>query len=286
MRGVGIGLRRPLAEAVLETDRRIDWLEIVPENFLGKAGPFSRALARAAERFPIGAHGVSMSLGGPDAFDPDLFRALRGLLDRLGIERYTEHLSFSNVGGFHSHDLLALPFHEDAVRWAAARIREAAERLGRPLDVENPSTYVAMPGSEMGEGEFVSAVVEEADCGLLLDVNNVFVSAFNHGTDPVALLEAMPLERTTRIHVAGHLDLGDLCVDDHGHPIRAEVFDLLARALRRTGEVPVLLEWDTNIPPLDRVLDEADRVREVVERALAERSSRRAMAPRMEASPC
>jgi len=246
----------------------VDWLEIIPENFLGKTGPFTDALRRAADRWAIGAHGVSMSLGGPDAFDPDLFRELRGLLDELGIDRYTEHLSFSTVRGFHTHDLLALPFRDEAVRWAASRIREARDRLGRPLDVENVSTYVRMPGTVMGEGEFVSAVCEEADCGLLLDVNNVYVSARNHGLAPDALLDALPLERTTRIHIAGHLDRGDVCIDDHGHPIREEVFGLLRRALPRTGAVPILLEWDTHIPELDRVLDEADRVRAVADEVL------------------
>lgn len=270
MQGVGIGFRRSLADALLETERRVDWLEIVPENFLGKDGPFTAALDRAAERWSIGAHGVSMSIGGPDAYDPHFFAGLRALLDRLQIDLYTEHLSFSDVGGFHTHDLLALPFHDDAVRHAAARIREASERLERPIAVENVSTYVRMPGTRMGEGEFVSAVCEQADCGLLLDVNNVYVSARNHGLDPVALLEAMPLHRTRRIHIAGHLDRGDVCIDDHGHPVRDEVLDLLDRALRRVGPVPVLLEWDTQIPALDRVLDEADRVRGVYDAALLE----------------
>ncbi len=268
LRGVGIGLRRPFAAALLETDRRVDWLEIIPENFLDKPGPFLHALRRARERWSIGAHGVSMSLGGPDPFDPELFQGLDELLGELEIDRYTEHLSFSSVLGHHTHDLLALPFSESAIRHAASRIREAADRLKRPIDVENPSTYVRMPGSVMGEGEFVRSVVDEADCGLLLDVNNVYVSARNHGLDPDALLDAMPLERTTRIHVAGHLEKKDVLIDDHGHPVRPEVLALLERALARTGEVPVLLEWDTNIPSLDRVLDEADMVRGVVDRAL------------------
>ena len=273
MEGVGIGLRRPYARALLATDRRVDWLEIIPENFLGKAGPFHRALDEARERFPIGAHGVSMSLGGPDPFDAALFEGLRALLGRLGIDRYTEHLSFSSVGGFHTHDLLALPYHDEAIRHVARRIRDASDRLERPIDVENPSTYVRMPGSVLGEGEFVRRVVEEAGCGLLLDVNNVFVSARNAGEDPNALLDAFPLERTTRIHVAGHLDRGDVLIDDHGHPVASEVFALLDRALRRTGPVRVLLEWDTKIPPLDRVLDEADRVREVFDAVFALREA-------------
>jgi len=267
--GIGIGLRRPLAEDLLASARRPDWLEIIPENFLGKSGPFTRALREARERFPIGAHGVSMSLGGPDPLDPALFAGLRRLLDELGVDRYTEHLSYSTVRGYHTHDLLALPYTDAAIRHVAARIREAADRLERPVDVENPSTYVRMPGSAMGEGEFVRRVVEEAGCGLLLDVNNVYVSARNHGEDPVALLDAMPLERTTRIHVAGHLDRGDVLIDDHGHPVAAPVHDLLARAIARTGPVPVLLEWDTHIPRLERVLDEADRVRATVDAALA-----------------
>jgi uncharacterized protein (UPF0276 family) len=277
-RGVGIGFRRPFAAELCETDRRVDWLEIIPENFLGKPGPFSHALRRAARRWPIGAHGVSMSLGGPDPFEASLFRELRAFLGELGIERYTEHLSFSTVLGHHTHDLLSLPYTESAIRHVAGRIREAAERLERPIDVENVSTYVRMPGSVLGEGEFVRHVVEEADCGLLLDVNNVYVSARNHGEDPNALLDALPLERTTRIHVAGHLEKPDVLIDDHGHPVRPEVLALLERALARTGDVPVLLEWDTHIPSLDRVLDEADTIRSIVDSSLAGQQLRRACA--------
>ncbi|MGE0789268.1 MAG: DUF692 domain-containing protein [Sandaracinaceae bacterium] len=270
--GVGIGLRRPLARDLCASERRVDWLEIIVENFLGKPGPFAAQLAELRERLPIGAHGVSMSLGGPDPFERAFFEDLRTLLEHTGCERHTEHLSLSRIGDYHAHDLISLPYHEDAVRYCAARIREAEDRLGLPVDVENVSTYVRMPGTVLSEGEFVSAVVDEADCGLLLDVNNVFVSAMNHGEDPDALLDALPLERATRIHVAGHLVREGVRIDDHGHPVCPEVLALLARAIRRTGPIPVLLEWDNEIPSLDRVLDEADRVRAVVERALASRA--------------
>ncbi len=271
-RGVGIGLRRSFASDLLRTERRVDWLEIIPENFLGKPGPFRHALEALAGRYPIGAHGVSLSLGGPDPFDDEALAALKSLLDDLAIERMTEHLCFATARGFHSHDLIALPYTEEAVRWAAGRIREAEDRLERPIDVENVSTYARMPGSVMSEGEFVRAVVEEAGCGLLLDVNNVYVSARNASLDPAALLAAMPLSRTRRVHVAGHLDKGAVCIDDHGHPVRDEVWALLGAAVAEIGDVPVLLEWDTDVPALDRVLDEADRARDVVTAALRSRT--------------
>ncbi len=272
--GIGIGLRRSYAEDLLRTERRVDWLEIIPENFLGKDGPFTRALLQCHERWPIGAHGVSLSLGGPDPFDEVRLAALRGLLDRLDIRRFTEHLCFSSAHGVHTHDLIALPYNDDAVRHAAERIREAEERLERPIDVENVSTYVTMPTSVMSEAEFVRAVVEEAGCGLLLDVNNVYVSAHNAGLDPFEMLATLPVEKARRIHIAGHLDRGDVLIDDHGHPVHETVWALLEAALVRCGDIPILLEWDTHIPPLDRVLDEADRARAVRDAAL--RSEREA----------
>jgi uncharacterized protein (UPF0276 family) len=263
--GVGIGLRRPLYDAVLATDRRIDFLEIVPENFMDLGGRPRDVLEACAVRWPILSHGVSLSVGGPDPLSHVYLGSLRRLLDRFCIPAFSDHLCWSTARGIHFHDLLPLPQHEDAVRWCAARARQAAEELSRALWLENITYYAVMPGSTMGAEQFVAAVIEEADAGLLLDVNNVFVNACNHGYDPVAALEALPLERTRQIHLAGHVREGVRLLDTHGAGVAPEVWQLLRQALKRTGRVPILLEWDTDIPPLDRVLDEADRARAILD---------------------
>ncbi len=266
-RGVGIGLRREHFAAIERTDRTVDWLEIIPENYVGHGGAPRRHLARCSERWPVIAHGVSMSLGGPDPLPGDYVDGLRRLLDELQAPFYTDHLCYATIGGVNFYDLLPLPFTEEAVRHTAARIRELQDRLERPVAVENISYYAVMPGPSMSEGQFVTAVVEEADCGLLLDVNNVYVNARNHGEDPLANLEALPLHRTRQIHIAGHVEEGGRLIDTHGRALVDPVWELYAQALSRVGPVPTLLEWDTDIPELDVVLDEADRARAIWKRA-------------------
>lgn len=266
-RGVGIGLRREHFAAIERTDRTVDWLEIIPENYVGHGGAPRRHLARCSERWPVIAHGVSMSLGGPDPLPGDYVDGLRRLLDELQAPFYTDHLCYATIGGVNFYDLLPLPFTEEAVRHTAARIRELQDRLERPVAVENISYYAVMPGPSMSEGQFVTAVVEEADCGLLLDVNNVYVNARNHGEDPLANLEALPLHRTRQVHIAGHVEEGGRLIDTHGRALVDPVWELYAQALSRVGPVPTLLEWDTDIPELDVVLDEADRARALWKRA-------------------
>ncbi|MEX1363218.1 MAG: DUF692 domain-containing protein [Nannocystaceae bacterium] len=261
--GVGIGLRREHFAAIETTDRELDWLEIIPENYVGHGGAVRRNLVRCRERWPVVAHGVSMSLGGPDPLDSEYVRGLKQLLDELEAPFYTDHLCYATIGGTNFYDLLPLPFTDEAVLHTAARIRELADRLERPVAVENISYYAKMPGGAMTEGQFVSEVVREADCGLLLDVNNVFVNACNHDEDPRASLEALPYDRALQIHIAGHIDQGGRKLDTHGRPLVPEVWSLFEHALTLTGPVPTLLEWDTDIPPLDRVLDEADRARAI-----------------------
>lgn len=264
--GVGIGLRREHFAAIEQCSRRIDWLEIIPENYVGHGGHVRRHLSWCRERWPVIAHGVSLSLGGPDPLDAGYVDGLRGLLDELQAPFYTDHLCYATIGGVNFYDLLPLPFTEEAVRHTAARIRELADRLERPVAVENISYYAVMPGAAMSEGQFVTAVVEEAGCGLLLDVNNVYVNARNHRQDPVASLEALPLHRTVQIHIAGHVEEGGRLIDTHGRPLVDPVWALYEHALAQVGPVPTLLEWDTDIPALDRVLDEADRARAIWER--------------------
>ena len=266
--GVGVGLRREHFGSILQTERTIDWLEIVPENYVGAGGQARRMLSQCLERWDMVAHGVSTSLGGRDPFDEAYVAGLRRLLDEMGAAYYTDHLCYAAIDGVTYHDLLPLPFTEEAVKHCAARIRELSDRLERPVAVENISFYAVMPGSTMTHGEFVTAVTEEADCGLLLDVNNVFVNAANHRGDPVQMLEALPLHRTVQMHIAGHVEDEGRVIDNHGAPLVDGVWDLYRRALGRTGAVPVLLEWDTDIPSLDRVLDEADAARRVYDDVL------------------
>jgi len=252
--GVGIGLRREHFAAIEQSERPVDWLEIIPENYVGHGGYARRHLARCRERWPVVAHGVSLSLGGPDPFDDDYVLGLRRLLDELRAPFYTDHLCYATIGGVNFYDLLPLPFTEEAVRHTAGRIRELADRLERPVAVENVSYYAVMPGAAMSEGQFVTAVVEEAQCGLLLDVNNVYVNARNHGEDPSRALESLPLHRTLQIHIAGHVEEGGRLIDTHGRPLVDPVWALYEQALARVGPVPTLLEWDTDITALDRVL--------------------------------
>ena len=275
-RGVGIGLRRSLYEAILRTERRIDWLELVPENFIDVGGRTRTVVEACAARWPLASHGVALSIGGPDPVSLPYTRGLRTLLDDLAIGSFSDHLCYSSVRGIELHDLLPLPFTDEAVRWCAERARRAADLVGRPLILENITYYATMPGGTMSEGEFVSAVLDGADCNLLLDVNNVYVNAMNHGREPLDVLLELPLARTKEIHIAGHVREGDLLLDTHGAAVAPGVWELLREAIARVGDVPVLLEWDTDIPALDRVLDEADRAREIVESTLREHERERA----------
>ena len=268
--GVGIGLRREHFSAICQTERQVDWLEIIPENYIANGGIGAQILDACAERWPIGVHGVSMSIGGPDPIDREHMALTKRLLDRLEIPAFTEHLCFATAGGQNFYDLLPLPFSDEAVRHVARRVIQVQEMLERPVMLENISTYALMPGAEMSEGEFIGAVVAESGCGLLLDVNNVFVSAHNHGTDPYADLQALPLEAAGRIHLAGHKYVGDLAVDNHGSPVIDTVWDLYRIALERTGPIATLIEWDMEIPALDRVLDEADKARAIWSRCVEE----------------
>lgn len=272
-RGVGIGLRRDhydalecAAPAEASPLASVDFVEVIPENYAGKGGRAARVFAEVRERMPVLAHGVSLSLGGPDPLDEEWLSTLKTFLDTHQIPFFTEHLSFTAARGVHLHELLPLPFTFEAARHVAARVRHAMERLERPVLLENPSALCRMPG-DLDEGTFTRAVIEESGAGLLLDVNNVYVSAANTGEDPRALLASLPLERTGQIHVAGHRDLGGVLLDDHRGPTPAPVLALLAEAVTRAPQVPVLLEWDTAIPPLEVVLEEAARVRATVNAA-------------------
>jgi len=261
LQGAGLGFRRGLLPELERagTDG-IDFFELAPENWVGVGGALGRRLRAFTERHPFVAHGLSLSLGGPGALDEALLCDIRGFLDEHGILAYTEHLSYCTDEG-HLYDLMPIPFTEAAVRHVAGRIRRAQEILERPIAIENVSYYAA-PGAELSEAGFVRAVLEESGCGLLLDVNNVFVNAVNHRYDPREYLRALPADRVWYLHTAGHfVEAPDLRVDTHGAAVCDEVWDLLAVAYDHCGPLPTLLERDFNFPALPELVGEVARIR-------------------------
>ena len=266
LHGAGLGLRRALLGPLREhADAPIDFFEIAPENWIGVGGKPGRALRDLTERHSFVCHGLSLSLGGVDALDETLLARIRRLLDAHGIAVYSEHLSYCADQG-HLYDLMPIPFTDEAVRHVAARIRQTQDVLGQRIAVENVSYYAA-PGREMSEIDFVNAVLAEADCDLLLDVNNIYVNSINHGYDADAFLDALPGDRVAYIHVAGHYDeASDLKIDTHGAPVIDPVWRLLDRAYQRFGVLPTLLERDFNFPPLAELVGELDHVRAIQSR--------------------
>ena len=275
LQGVGIGLRRPYAEALLATTRRLDWLEVVPENWIFVGGRKRRLLEACAERWPMVSHSVSLSIGGLDPLDGPLLDGTRGLVRRLGAPFWSDHLCYANAGGGPVHDLLPLPFTAEVVEHCGRRIAEAEARVEAPLLLENATFYAHMPGPPgealLDEASFLVAVLEAGGCGLLLDVNNVYVNSRNHGFDPYAFIDRLPMARVRQLHLAGHTLVGDTIIDTHIGPIIEPVWALYRHTIARAGRlVPTLIEWDQEIPPLDVVLDEADRARGEAEAVLAE----------------
>lgn len=260
--GAGLGLRRELLPDLRAgVPDAIDFLELAPENWMGMGGAWRSDLRVIAEQRPLVAHGLSLSLGGPAPLDEAFLLRVKEFLDQHGIALYTEHLSWCSDAG-HLYDLLPIPFTEAAVYHVAARIRRTQEILERRIAVENASYYVAPPIAEMGEGEFIRAVLDEADCDLHLDVNNVYVNSVNFGFDPWAFIRDLPAERVVYLHVAGHYrEAEDLIIDTHGADVIDPVWQLLGRTYAHLGTPPTLLERDFNLPPLDELLDEVRRIR-------------------------
>ncbi len=262
--GAGIGLRRSFYETLPGTERTLDWVEIIPENFLSMGGLPQKALEACAERWTVLPHGVGLNIGGPDALDEDYVTRLAALVRRVDSPFFSDHLCYSRLGGVYLHDLLPLPFNEEAVEHVVPRVREVVDRVGRPFLLENPSYYAHMPGGTLAEADFLRQVSEQADCGLLLDVNNIYVNSQNHGYDPRAFVDALPLERVVQIHLAGHDRYPGVIIDTHGGPVCGDVWSLYRYVLERTGPVSTLMEWDQAIPSMEAVLDEADQARKVL----------------------
>jgi uncharacterized protein (UPF0276 family) len=272
--GFGVGLRRQHYSHVLDDRPKVDWFEVISENFMVEGGRALEVLEAVREHYPIVMHGVSMSIGSTDPLNRKYLRQLRDLARRFEPSWISDHLCWTGVGGRNLHDLIPLPYTDEAIRHVSARIRQVQETLERPMLIENVSSYMAFVDSTMTEWEFISAIAEEADCGILLDINNIFVSAFNHRFDANEYIDAVPVERVVQYHLAGHSDHGTYLLDTHDHPIRYEVWALYERAARRFGDVATLIEWDDNIPEFAVLADASERARSIYNKVTSENDSR------------
>jgi uncharacterized protein (UPF0276 family) len=269
--GFGLGLRTPHYEAILAEPHAIDWLEVITENYLIPGGKPLDYLERIRERFPLVMHGVSLSIGSTDAVDFDYLAAVKLLAARIEPHWISDHLCWTGVDGRNLHDLLPLPYTEEALALVVDRVGQVQDGLGRQILLENVSSYLTFHASEMTEWEFLGEVAQRADCAILLDINNIYVSSVNHGFDPLAYLRAIPKDRVRQFHLAGHSDLGGHLIDTHDHPIVPAVWDLYAAAVAHFGTVPTMIERDDNIPDLSELVAELQVARE-----LADRHARRA----------
>ncbi len=259
--GVGIGLRASHFGEILSRWPQLDWFEVLSENYMDTGGRPLWVLEQVAERYPVAMHGVSLSIGSTDPLDLTYLRKLKTLAARIGARWISDHLCWTGVLGRNTHDLLPLPYDEATLRHVSERVRRVQDYLERPIALENPSSYLAFVRSTMSESEFLARLAERADCALLLDVNNVYVSAFNHGFDAEAYVDAIPADRVVQYHLAGHTHKGTHILDTHSGPAIDAVWSLYERACRRTGAVSTLFEWDEAVPPLDVVRAEAAKAR-------------------------
>jgi uncharacterized protein (UPF0276 family) len=265
--GVGIGLRIPHYDHIFSRNPVVDWFEIISENYMVDAGRPLHVLDRILEKYRVVQHGVSMYFGSAQPADREHLRRLKSLVKRTKTPWLSDHLCWGSVDGTYSHDLLPLPYTWEAVETTAARIREVRDYLEIPVAVENVSSYAEFTDSEMTEWEFLNEVVERADCGILLDVNNIYVSSVNHEFEPMTYVDAIPADRVAQIHIAGHSRYEKYILDTHDHPVIDPVWQLYARAIERCGPTPTLLEWDDRIPVFDEVHNEAKKAQRYLDAA-------------------
>jgi uncharacterized protein (UPF0276 family) len=259
--GFGVGLRRPHYAEVLETSPRMDWFELTTENFMVAGGRPIEVIGGVRERYPIAMHGVSLSIGSTDPINREYLNNLAAMARRFEPVWISDHLCWTGVGGRNLHDLMPLPYTEEALLHVARRIREVQDVLGRRILIENVSSYMSFASSTLTEWQFLGAVAEEADCAILLDINNIFVNAFNHGFDAERYIDSIPVERVQQFHLAGHQDHGKYRLDTHDHPVREEVWALYEHALRRFGAVSTSIEWDDRIPEFRELQEIAEEAR-------------------------
>jgi uncharacterized protein (UPF0276 family) len=269
--GFGLGLRTPHYEALLSEPHAIDWLEVITENYLVPGGKPLDYLERIRQRFPVVMHGVSLSIGSSDDIDLEYLKMVRALAARIEPHWISDHLCWTGVEGRNLHDLLPLPYTEEALAAVVRRVGQVQDVLGRQILLENVSSYLTFHASAMSEWEFLREVAQRADCNILLDINNIYVSSVNHGFDATKYLQAIPASRVRQLHLAGHSDMGGHLIDTHDHPIVPPVWELYAKAVAQFGDVPTMIERDDNIPALGELVAELD-----VARAIAARHSRQA----------
>lgn len=260
--GFGVGLRTKHYDHILSTNPPVDWFEILSENYMDTGGRPMYVLDQVAERYPVVLHGVSMSVGSTDPVDFDFLGKLKALGKRIQARWISDHLCWTGVAGLNVHDLLPMPYTDESLRHTAARVRVIQDFMEQPLVLENPSTYLEFRNSSWTECEFLAQLAEETNCGILLDVNNVYVSAFNHGFDPVEYLNKIPADRVVQIHLAGHTHKGAYILDSHSAHVIDSVWELYRRAFERMGGVATLLEWDADIPDFEIVHAEALKARQ------------------------
>jgi uncharacterized protein (UPF0276 family) len=267
--GLGLGLRTVHFPYILEHHPAVDWFEIISENFMDSGGRPRWVLEQIAERYPIVMHGVSMSIGSTDPLDFEYLEKLKRLADAVGARWVSDHLCWTGVAGLNAHDLLPIPLNEQTLKHVVGRIRTVQDFLERPLVLENPSTYVTFADSTLSEWEFISRMAEETDCGLLLDVNNVYVSSVNNDFDPAEYIRNVPHRRVVQFHLAGHTNCRTHLIDTHDGPVIDPVWELYRLAHRLTGGAATLLEWDARIPPFPVVHAEVLKARDHLSAALA-----------------
>ncbi len=261
--GFGLGLRKDHYETILNESPPVDWFEALTENYLVPGGKPLYYLERIREHYPMVLHGVSLNIGSADPLDHNYLAQLKALVRRIEPVWVSDHLCWTGLHGVNAHDLLPLPYTEEAVEHVAQRVLQVQDCLGRRILMENVSSYLGYRGSSMSEWEFLSAVAERADCLILLDINNIHVSAANHGFDPLDYLDGVPAKRVQQHHLAGHTDFGNYIIDTHDADVIDPVWDLYAEAVRRFGQVSCMIERDYNIPPLEYLLAELDHARDI-----------------------
>jgi uncharacterized protein (UPF0276 family) len=271
--GVGVGFRVPHHQRVLDDCPPMDWFEVISENFMVSGGSPLDNLARLAASYRVVPHGVSLAVGSVEPLDRDYLARLRALVDRLDPPWVSDHLCWGRAPGVHLHDLLPLPYTAEAVEVVVERVKRVQGTLERPFALENVSSYMTFRASSMTEWDFVTEVAERADCGLLLDCNNVYVSSRNHGFDAAQYIDALPADRVVQMHLAGHTDKGAYLLDTHSEPVCDEVWSLYRRAVGRCGAVATLVEWDDAIPAWELLAREADRARAMRAEVLAGRGT-------------
>ena len=260
-RGFGLGLRKPHYADFIDGQVPVDFVEVISENFMVDGGQPRRILREVREQYPVALHGVSMSIGSADGLNPDYLARLRTLIGEIEPLFVSDHLCWTRIEGFNSHDLLPLPYTAEALDVVCANVSRAQDYVGRAMLVENPSSYIAFDGADMSEWEFLNALCRRTGCGLLLDVNNIFVSAQNHGFDALAYIDGVPAERVRQVHLAGHTVGEAMLIDTHDQPVCASVWDLYARLMPMLGPVATMIERDDDIPPLADLLAELDVAR-------------------------